>query len=183
MSFPPPHPPSTAGCDSSLQVFCKESGLGAFLRCKAKVAIGADVCCAAEAFKETQQRHRCSRPYMDRSTQGETDDNGWFDVQSILQAAASQLQPGEMLQAEHFNLFEAMSAVEVGDPKMDAGLDTATAPTPDQLVEQRLAPLELSHQQLIAILDQLAAMQASWHVGNSLAQTVFVCLYMLKPDR
>lgn len=120
---------------------------------------------------------------MDRSDQEHTDDNSWFDVQSTLQAAASQLRPGEMLQAEHFNLFEAMSAVEIGDPKMDAGLDTETAPTPDQLVEQGLAPLELSHQQHIAILDQLAAMQASWHVGNSLAQTVFVCLYMLKPDR
>lgn len=120
---------------------------------------------------------------MDRSGQERADDNCWFDVQSILQAAASQLQPGELLQAEHFNLFEAMSAVEVGDPKMDAGLDTATAPTPDQLVEQGLAPLELSHQQLIAILDQSAAMQASWHAGNSLAQSVFVCLYMLKPDR
>jgi len=120
---------------------------------------------------------------MDRSGHEHTDDNSWFDVQATLQAAAGQLQPGEMLQAEHFNLFEAMSAVEIGDPKMDAGLDTASAPTPDQLVEQGLAPLELSHQQHLAILDQLAAMQASWHVGNSLAQTVFVCLYMLKPDR
>ena len=120
---------------------------------------------------------------MDRSGHEHTDDNSWFDVQATLQAAAGQLQPGEMLQAEHFNLFEAMSAVEIGDPKMDAGLDTASPPTPDQLIEQGLASLELSHQQHLAILDQLAAMQASWHVGNSLAQTVFVCLYMLKPNR
>ena len=162
---------------------CKQCGLGA---CQAKVAIGDDVRCAAEAVKRdpTAPDYPCCSPsYMDRSDQEHTDDNSWFDVQSTLQAAASQLRPGEMLQAEHFNLFEAMSAVEIGDPKMDAGLDTASAPTPDQLVEQGLAPLELSHQQHIAILDQLAAMQASWHVGNSLAQTVFVCLYMLKPDR
>ena len=163
----------------------QKNGLGA---CQAKVAIGAhhDVCCAAEAVKRdpTAPDYPCCSPsYMERSGQEHTDDNSWFDVQSTLQVAASQLQPGEMLQAEHFNLFEAMSAVEIGDPKMDAGLDTASAPTPDQLVEQGLAPLELSHQQHIAILDQLAAMQASWHVGNSLAQTVFVCLYMLKPNR
>jgi len=163
----------------------QKNGLGA---CQAKVAIGAhhDVCCAAEAVKRDPTAPDCpccSPSYMERSGQEHTDDNSWFDVQSTLQVAASQLQPGEMLQAEHFNLFEAMSAVEIGDPKMDAGLDTASAPTPDQLVEQGLAPLELSHQQHIAILDQLAAMQASWHVGNSLAQTVFVCLYMLKPDR
>ncbi len=110
-------------------------------------------------------------------------DDCWFDVKPTLQQVTEQLQHGEMLQSEHFNLFEAMSAVEIGDPKMDAGLETANAPTQDQLIEQGLAPLDLSMSQLIATLDQLAAMQASWHVGNSLAQTVFVCLYMLKPDR
>ena len=120
---------------------------------------------------------------MDPSTQQPSDEHNWLDVQPTLAAVADQLQHGEMLQSEHFNLFEAMSAVEIGDPKMDAGLDTATAPTADQLVEQGLAPTELGFPQLIATLDHLAAMQASWHAGNSLAQTVFVCLYMLKPDR
>lgn len=107
----------------------------------------------------------------------------WYDAQSVLHEITEQLQHGQMLQSEHFSLFEAMSAVEIGDPKMDAGLDTATAPTPDALVDQGLAPLELSGSQLIATLDRLAAMQASWHSGNTIAQTVFVCLYMLKPDR
>ena len=107
----------------------------------------------------------------------------WYDAQSVLHEITEQLQHGQMLQSEHFSLFEAMSAVEIGDPKMDAGLDTATAPTPDALIEQGLAPLELSGAQLIATLDRLAAMQASWHIGNTIAQTVFVCLYMLKPDR
>lgn len=107
----------------------------------------------------------------------------WFDAQPVLQEIVEQLKHGQMLHSEHFSLFEAMSAVEIGDPKMDAGLDTATAPTADDLVDQGLAPLELSSSQLIATLDHLAAMQASWHTGNSIAQTVFVCLYMLKPDR
>ena len=107
----------------------------------------------------------------------------WYDAQSVLHEITEQLQHGQMLQSEHFSLFEAMSAVEIGDPKMDAGLDTATAPTPDALVDQGLAPLELSGSQLIATLDRLATMQASWHSGNTIAQTVFVCLYMLKPDR
>lgn len=107
----------------------------------------------------------------------------WFDAQSVLLEVTEQLQHGQMLQSDHFSLFEAMSAVEIGDPKMDAGLDTATAPTPDDLVDQGLAPLDLTGSQLIATFDRLAAMQASWHSGNSIAQTVFVCLYLLKPDR
>ena len=107
----------------------------------------------------------------------------WCNAQSVLHEITDQLQHGQMFHAEHFSLFEAMSAVEIGDPKMDAGLDTAAAPTPDELIDRGLAPLNLSTSQLVACLDHLAAMQASWHSGNSIAQTVFVCLYMLKPDR
>ena len=31
-------------------------------------------------------------------------------------------QLGELLHGEEFSMFEAMSAVEIGDPKLDAGL-------------------------------------------------------------
>ena len=107
----------------------------------------------------------------------------WLDVQPALQAVSAQLQHGDMLHSHHFSLFEAMSAVEIGDPKMDAGLDAANAPTAQALVDRGLAPLTLTPRQLIASMDQLTRLQASWHAGNTLAQTVFVCLYMLKPCR
>lgn len=107
----------------------------------------------------------------------------WVDVHDVLREAAEQLQPGELLHTESFSLFEAMSAIEIGDPKMDAGLDTATAPTADKLVQQGLAPDVLSSEEVLAVADKLFALQASWHVGNSLPQTVFTCLYLLKPDR
>ena len=110
-------------------------------------------------------------------------DQCWLDVQPALREVSAQLQHGEMLHSDHFSLFEAMSAVQIGDPKMDAGLDAANAPTAQALVEQGLAPLSLTPPQLIATMDQLTTMQASWHAGNTLAQTVFVCLYMLKPCR
>ena len=122
-----------------------------------------------------------ANPQPDLATRDDAD--CWYDAHSVLRELTEQLQHGQMFYSEHFSLFEAMSAVEIGDPKMDAGLDTATAPTPDDLIDQGLAPLELSGSQLIATLDRLAAMQASWHSGNTIAQTVFVCLYMLKPNR
>ena len=118
-----------------------------------------------------------------RDLTGNSSDDCWFDADPALRKITEQLQHGQMFHSEHFNLFEAMSAVEIGDPKMDAALDTATAPTPEELIDRGVAPLQLSIPQLIATLDKLAIMQASWHTGNSLAQTVFVCLYMLKPDR
>lgn len=107
----------------------------------------------------------------------------WQDVHDVLRQAAVQLQPGELLHTESFNLFEAMSAIEIGDPKMDAGLDAANAATADELVQQGHAPEELSNEQILAVMDKLLALQASWHTGNALPQTVFTCLYLLRPDR
>lgn len=36
-----------------------------------------------------------------------------------------------MVHDEHFSLFEAMSAVELGDPKLDAGMPAQTDPRSD----------------------------------------------------
>jgi hypothetical protein len=45
----------------------------------------------------------------------------WVPVAGLLDAASSQLEVGLLLHTSVFSLFEAMSAVEIGNPKMDAG--------------------------------------------------------------
>jgi hypothetical protein len=45
----------------------------------------------------------------------------WVSVSALLDAASSELNVGQLLQTSVFSLFEAMSAVEIGNPKMDAG--------------------------------------------------------------
>ena len=44
-------------------------------------------------------------------------------------------------------------------------------------------PTDLTGPQLLAIMNHLAVMEATWHAGNSLAQTVFTCQYLLNPTR
>lgn len=44
-----------------------------------------------------------------------------LDVMGLLKAASEQLAVGEMLHSPAFNLFNVMSAVEIGDPRLDAG--------------------------------------------------------------
>ena len=44
-----------------------------------------------------------------------------LNVQPLLTAAAAQLDKGEMLHGSGFSLSGVMSAVEIGDPKLDAG--------------------------------------------------------------
>lgn len=98
-----------------------------------------------------------------------------------------QPQVGQLLHGEAFSLFEAMSALEVGNPKMDAAAATAAAAEPPSLAallaDPAAAPLELPAPLLLAVLDRLAALEASWQCGGSAMQTVFSCLYMMNIDR
>ncbi|KAK9803567.1 hypothetical protein WJX72_000681 [[Myrmecia] bisecta] len=107
----------------------------------------------------------------------------WLDIQPFLTQASSQLQTGQLLHSESFSLFEAMSAVEIGDVKMDAGLALADAKSAEELIAEGAAPVDLTSGQLLAVMDQLMALEAMWHTGHSLAQTVFTSLYMLRPER
>ncbi|KAG2429008.1 hypothetical protein HXX76_011251 [Chlamydomonas incerta] len=92
-----------------------------------------------------------------------------------------------MIHGEAFSLFEAMSALEAGNPKMDAAASPAAdRPTLEALLADldSTAPLaKLDEAGLLAVLDQLLAMEASWHTGSSAMQTVYGCLYMLRMER
>uniref|UniRef100_A0A1B6I0N4 Protein MAK10 homolog n=1 Tax=Homalodisca liturata TaxID=320908 RepID=A0A1B6I0N4_9HEMI len=79
-----------------------------------------------------------------------------------------------------------MSAIEMMDPKMDAGMlcnrGNKTALTFEQAVESgklRLSGLTVTEQ--IGLIDSTVACFVSWLEGHSLAQTVFTNLYMHKP--
>jgi N-alpha-acetyltransferase 35, NatC auxiliary subunit len=105
----------------------------------------------------------------------------WVDISGLLEAACQEMSPDELIHGEHFSLYEAMSAIEIGCIKMDAGA-TKTA-TVDELIEQGKAPTDISAAQLLAVLDKLLALEANWQSGDSMAQTIYSCLYMLTPER
>ncbi|KAM3360599.1 N-alpha-acetyltransferase 35, NatC auxiliary subunit isoform X1 [Capsicum galapagoense] len=112
----------------------------------------------------------------------------WANASSILHLACNDLRDGELIYGENFNLFAAMSALEIMDPKMDSGM-VRTYYSVDEAIEYGAAPIPLSLdktvdvQRIIDIMDHLLACEATWHKGCSLAQTVFSCLYLLRPDR
>ncbi|KAK9268389.1 hypothetical protein L1049_000138 [Liquidambar formosana] len=112
----------------------------------------------------------------------------WADVSSLLEAACDDLRDGELIHGENFNLFAAMSALEIMDPKMDSGI-VCRYYSVDEAIENGAAPVPLSFdrtidvQCIIDIMDHLLACEATWHKGQSLAQTVFSCIYLLRPDR
>ena len=48
---------------------------------------------------------------------------------------------------------------------------------------EEAAPHWLSSAAALAVMDRLAALEATWHADHSLAQTVFTCFYLLHPQR
>lgn len=95
---------------------------------------------------------------------------------------------GELLHDELFGLFEAMSAIEMMDPKMDAGMlcnrGNNKPYTFNQAVDSGAIKLEnLEIADVIAIIDSTYACIVSWLEGHSLAQTVFTNLYLHQPSQ
>lgn len=93
---------------------------------------------------------------------------------------------GELLHDVTFGLYEAMSAIEMMDPKMDAGLlcnrGDHRVLNFVQSLEAGILKLEnFEDEQLIGIIDTTMSCFVSWLEGHSLAQTVFTNLYMHEP--
>ncbi|KAK6630155.1 hypothetical protein RUM44_005709 [Polyplax serrata] len=109
----------------------------------------------------------------------------WVDITKEFNDAVKELELGELLHDRLFGLFEAMSAIEMMDPKMDAGMcnrDYKSTKTFDQLVESGALKMDnLTPSECIGIIDSTLACLVSWLEGHSLAQTVFTNLYLHRP--
>lgn len=110
----------------------------------------------------------------------------WKNVTLDFREATRNLQLGELLHDEMFTLFEAMSAIEMMDPKMDAGMMCNFGNKKVMNFDQALAAgilktSDLSTDEHIGIIDSTLACLVTWLEGHSLAQTVFTNLYLHKP--
>jgi hypothetical protein len=102
---------------------------------------------------------------------------GWLDITATLDRTAAVLSVGQMVHGQSFSLLSAMSALEIMDPKMDAGMIT-DAVTVEKAIDTALMPKELSTGQICHIMDQIMVTEMHWLAGHSLAQSVFTCLYL-----
>ncbi len=116
------------------------------------------------------------------NTQPET----WLDAKGFLDAVFNELQPGQMVHDQHFNLVEAMSAIEIGDPKMDQGARLANSPdaalTFPQLLD-KYAPVAVDPSKLLPVCDAMMAAEVTWHNSATLPQSLFSALYLHDIDR
>jgi len=117
----------------------------------------------------------------------------WSDITKDFKLSVEDLKLGELAHDDLFGLFEAMSAIEMMDPKMDAGMNqigvngkagSRKVLNFDQAVASGQLELEkISHSHFIGIIDNSIACLVTWLEGHSLAQTVFINLYTQQPNR
>uniref|UniRef100_A0A8D9A5B8 Protein MAK10 homolog n=1 Tax=Cacopsylla melanoneura TaxID=428564 RepID=A0A8D9A5B8_9HEMI len=110
----------------------------------------------------------------------------WVDITKEFFESIKYLELGELLHDEFFGLFEAMSAIEMMDPKMDAGMicnrgnnsvmnfDKAVT---TGVINVKDIPLDVQ----IGVIDETYSCLVSWLGGHSLAQTLFTNIYLHKP--
>ena len=124
---------------------------------------------------ERTSRDQLEQQFTGRMASGPT----WLDIKPFLSCLSDKLGDGQLVHGEHFSLFDAMSAIEIGNPRMDPGADQQVK----SLSLHEVAPFKLSSSLTLKVVDQLLAQEVSWYSGNTLAQTVFTCLYILHPER
>ena len=112
----------------------------------------------------------------------------WVDITDKFTQLAAKLSPGELIHESDFSLFDAMSAIELMDSKMDAALQWRKFSSYPRTLEEALVNGILqsdghSPEELIGIMDEVLACIATWLEGHTLAQTVFTCMYLHDIDK
>ena len=88
------------------------------------------------------------------------------------------------MHADSFNLGDSMSALEMMDPKMDAGVinekNVSVVPA-EECFERGLVDLDPDVTTTLMSMDKLLALEMTWLRGTAMVQTLFTCLYCQRP--
>ncbi|KAK0458604.1 Mak10 subunit, NatC N-terminal acetyltransferase-domain-containing protein [Desarmillaria tabescens] len=95
------------------------------------------------------------------------------DVTDVFLNAAAEMEPGGLVMMEGFSLLDAMSALEIGEPRLDSGM----------IIEKNRRPqfdplTPLLPEEVCWIIDRSFSYEMEWHAGNLLANTVFTLIYV-----
>jgi len=110
----------------------------------------------------------------------------WKEVTSVFRDSANELVLGELLHDANFGLFEAMSAIEMMDPKMDAGMLCNQGVRKIQSLEHGIQSGQVKvsgfeKNELCEIMDATLCCLVTWLEGHSTAQTLFTNVYLHNP--
>ena len=133
----------------------------------------------------TGRRKNAGEPFVNRLCNLDTE---WVDITEEFSSLASQLSLGELVQMPNFRLLDAMTAVELMDTKMDANYQWFKPNHQPVCLNALIQTGQLkvtghSMSEIIGIYDEILCQITSWLGGNTLAQTVYTCFYLLEPTK
>lgn len=110
----------------------------------------------------------------------------WLDITSDFKQACNELDLGELVHDDLFGLYEAMSAIEMMDPKMDLGMlcngnEKRSQSLTDAIQSGEIRVKGLTWSELIGVVDVSFAYLVSWLEGHSLLQTVCTSVFLQQP--
>jgi hypothetical protein len=105
----------------------------------------------------------------------------WVDVTAALGKARATLKSGEMLHSPHFTVEQAMTALEIGDPRMDAGAEAK--PDVQSMICSGCMRVDLSMAETVQLLECLECKLVQWWKGHTLHQTIYTSLHVLGHER
>ncbi|KAJ2698043.1 N-alpha-acetyltransferase, non-catalitic subunit [Coemansia sp. IMI 209128] len=101
-------------------------------------------------------------------------DDDWLDITALVREGARSLGSGEMIKPDSLSLLDAMTSVQVMDPRLDMGMLT-TADLAEIALWDIDRPLTLSDTLWVA--NRLFCCEMTWHNSASLLQTIYTCNY------
>lgn len=105
------------------------------------------------------------------------------NVHDVLEESRRMLDIGELLASSTFELHNALTAREIGDPRMDPVVPRCDQRTLSEREKGGEAPLDLDQECLLTIFDKIVQLEIGWHDQYLLSQTVYTCLYMMDLER
>ncbi|KAJ2802959.1 N-alpha-acetyltransferase, non-catalitic subunit [Coemansia guatemalensis] len=99
----------------------------------------------------------------------------WINITELMDRGTKALKEGELVKAAGFGLFDAMTSIEVMDPRLDMGMET----------EENKAEMahwdigrRLTLAQTLWIIEQVFSSEMTWHSSAALVQTLYTCNYI-----
>ena len=98
----------------------------------------------------------------------------WIPLDPIINELSNVLASGELVHDANFSLFDAMSALDIGDLKMDAGaVRDGSRLTLAQLLASGRAPKDITGRDLVRELDAMLCAEGTFRKGYAAATTVW----------
>lgn len=101
----------------------------------------------------------------------------YTDITPFFREATQTLRQGELLHVANFTLLEGMTAVQIMDPKMDAGMLLPDTNDEEKCTLDEVKRLTLAPQEVLAIMDQMLALE----VLHPATTTFLLLLQLLNP--